>query len=619
MKEFYRIPGIIGFMGNYGKRDSDLVSRYNELFFPGTNSAPGESSIRIVTSFGVAGILGRGLENVSNQGSTASNKHYSILTEGEYFSDNGSRQDSHWLLDQISTNGVSALDSLNGTYSLVVHDKLENLVLLGSDRYATRPFYYAVVEGMLLFSSDFRMLLKQMPSSDSVNYDAILDFISFGFVLKNDTLHQSIRVLGHGERLEWDGNKLTSQRYWDYPVSLPSSPGAKISDYLDGTFHAMRNAVKRRIEGKCSVGVTLSSGLDSRAIAACVADLRNEPVHCYHLGKKRHKNSLWATEICRRLNGVFSSVAYKDLDFEKLLGLTYVLLAGQFSLNQAHVLWLLSSLNIDDTYILDGQVQDTLLGPLYIAKGADSLAQPVNYPEEALKLHDFTPDDLLRIVLKDEWAERAISTRSRRIEDHFQGRVFEDKSALTQHFYYTTRGQRYVWGAPVLEYSLVDVGYPGMDYDFFDWAMHLPIELREPEARLYRKLLCSFYPDVAAVPWDATGTPLNIFKGRIKADYSLTGKDLWIHVIRRATSGRIDLSNFFIDDDMLFRKNRKFRQAMLALVAALGNYPANPISKTGIEKLVRMIMSGRNYFNLLQRILTILNFFEHYYEKPRAK
>jgi len=618
MKKFARIPGIIGFLTDSRRFYSAGFSQCNELIFPGAKHALPDSSIRIITPFGLVGVLGRDAADSSKRGSIASSINYSVLIDGEYFSSEGTRKDSVWLLNQIDLRGISALDSLNGSYSLVLHDKRRNMVLLGSDRYSTRPLYYAVIKGALFFASDFSSLMQQIPSECPVNYGAIIDFISFEFILKNETFHHDIRVLSHGERLEWNDNGLASRRYWDYPAYLPSFPDADASKYLEGTYHAMRNAVRRRIEGKSTIGITLSSGLDSRSIAACVAELRNEPIQCYHLGELNHQNSLWAAEICRHLNGIFGSMALGKLEFNALIDATYNMLAGQFSINQAYVLWLLSSLEADDACVLDGQVQDTLLQFLYIALGPDSRARPVNYPEEILKFHQALPDDLIRIVLEDEWANRAISERYRRIEEHIQGRIFEDKSSLTQYFYYTARGQRYVWGGPVLEYSLVDVGYPGMDYDFFDWAMSLPIELRGPDAKLYRKMICTYFKNIAGIPWDATGAPLNIFIGRKTADYSLAGKDLWIHAIRRATFGKIDLSNVFLDKDKLFRNDRIFREAILDPLTAFDNASCIPISKKGVEKLIRMIMSGRNYFGLLQSVLTVMNFFKHFYERPQA-
>lgn len=150
-----------------------------------------------------------------------------------------------------------------------------------------------------------------------------------------------------------------------------------------------------------------------------------------------------------------------------------------------------------------------------------------------------------------------------------------------------------------------------MDYDLFDWAMSIPINLRTPDAGLYRALICEKFPEVSKIPWDTTGNPLNLGRAYQKNDLRINKNYFLLHILRRLSLGKIDLINAYSSNNRLFRTNKKFRDANFNLLNNLNEDSKNLFSNKGIMKLIKMILHGRDYYDILQRVITLKTFFDN--------
>jgi hypothetical protein len=608
---YYRIPGLVGIFGVEGNSEGQYLEEFLSLFPDDQKPSEEEIGGKLVIPIGFAAILKRNEMDYSRTGCFAENELYACLSEGEYFSNEGKRENVEWVLANLTKKGRGFFDSLNGTYTLGIYDKTSREFILRTDRYSTRLFYYSINRERLVFANDIRFLLRHQSVDREINTDAIYDYINFEFMLCNETMYRSINVFPHGKELVWDGARVKWKRYWDYPDYLPTLPGAKIEDYIEETIIRMRAAVKRRATNKEKRFITLSSGLDSRAIACFLSEISKEPIACLTLGHSDFHQTKWAKQICLSLGGNFLLISIDSIEYERIVPITAELLSGQVDFNQGFIFWLIEFLHNEtiNAYVFDGQVQDVLFEPLYISYerpeeqgGGDDLnILSKYYPPIHI--------DLLKVILRPEWLDNVGSKRAERIRKHLQGKRFENLSALTQYFYFTSRGQRYVWGATSLEYAISNIGFPGMDYDLFDWGMECPIEVRKPDAPLYRSVLCKAFPSIASIPWDATGKALSFYKGRMTPTFSIYKKYFWLYALRRITSGKIDLISSPVSTDHLFRKNIAFRNSLEKVITQMNETHENPLSKKGVELLGKMILSGRNYFDLFQKAVTLAGYF----------
>jgi asparagine synthase (glutamine-hydrolysing) len=145
-------------------------------------------------------------------------------------------------------------------------------VFLGRDPLGIKPVYYAYIAGCFFFASEVRALLASGAISRELNEETLHAYLLFGSVCEPLTLIKGVRSLPPGCYLsvpaEISVSEARPKTYWDC-VSRPStpepprnaSPSAHVRSLLE-------RAVASHLVADVPVGVFLSSGLDSTAIAA---------------------------------------------------------------------------------------------------------------------------------------------------------------------------------------------------------------------------------------------------------------------------------------------------------------------------------------------------------------
>ena len=151
-------------------------------------------------------------------------------------------------------------------------------VFLARDPLGIKPLYYALVDGALYFASEVRALLASGCVSGELCAETLPAYLLFGSVSEPLTLVQGIRSLPPGHSLSIPAGKPVQlpepMPYWNIVrnVSGGQSADRALRDRSLSPAHRVRalleNAVAGHLVADVPVGVFLSSGLDSTAIAA---------------------------------------------------------------------------------------------------------------------------------------------------------------------------------------------------------------------------------------------------------------------------------------------------------------------------------------------------------------
>lgn len=163
--------------------------------------------------------------------------------------------------------GSEFVSRLEGAFVVGVFDSQSNRLLLATDVVGAYPLYWQAADGELSFCSDFNALLAGSRSRLRLDMRAVADYLTIGFVMRDRTLANDIRLLGPGEALVHDGASGRT-RVWQHAKMLDLFKDAPRSkpEYLDALRQAFTRAVTRSLEGNHSFAISLSGGLDSRAI-----------------------------------------------------------------------------------------------------------------------------------------------------------------------------------------------------------------------------------------------------------------------------------------------------------------------------------------------------------------
>ncbi len=238
------------------------------------------------------------------------------------------RADTEVLLRLYLEEGVRALDRLEGMYALGVFDQRQDLLLLARDRMGEKPLCYASDGPSLRFASEWRGLAAGLDRPLGLDPDAVALYLQHRFVPSPRTLVRGVFRLAPGERLLWRAGRVDVRRYWTLPAP-PRAPGpgrAVPADAVRRVRSLLDRAVESRLGADVPVGVFLSGGIDSGALAAIAA--RRGPIETFTLrpeasdfdegrvaaraarraGATHHEVRVGAAELDRAYDAVFDAI-----------------------------------------------------------------------------------------------------------------------------------------------------------------------------------------------------------------------------------------------------------------------------------------------------------------------
>jgi asparagine synthase (glutamine-hydrolysing) len=191
-----------------------------------------------------------------------------------------SRSDTEVVVHAYQEWGERCAERLHGMFAFAIVEMPQGRagrparVFLARDRMGIKPLYYSRVGSNLFFASEVRALLASGCVPARISAAAIPSYLLFGSVCEPLTLIEGVTSLPPGYSLTVDATVPVSavqpERYWDAPRAAPeprSSPAKNVRALLE-------DAIARHLVADVPVGVFLSSGLDSTAIAAIASRAR---------------------------------------------------------------------------------------------------------------------------------------------------------------------------------------------------------------------------------------------------------------------------------------------------------------------------------------------------------
>ena len=227
------------------------------------------------------------------------------------------RSDTETIVHAYEEWGEAFLERLNGMFAFALWDERTQTLLVARDRTGIKPLYYTTTPRALLFASELKALRAHPDVVPALDLRALSYFLSLEYVPSPLSILQGVHKLRPGHFLRARAGEVTDIRYWDIdlgrgeralrsdPASSPpqgegwgdggsmrsrgASNGSKARSAQDGIslpaqfLETLRQAVGGEMLSDVPVGVLLSGGLDSSAIAALMAERAHEPVPSFSI------------------------------------------------------------------------------------------------------------------------------------------------------------------------------------------------------------------------------------------------------------------------------------------------------------------------------------------------
>jgi asparagine synthase (glutamine-hydrolysing) len=178
--------------------------------------------------------------------------------------------DTEVLLKAYQTWREACVERLVGMYAFAVWDRDQRSLFLARDRVGKKPLLYYWDRRTFAFASELKALLTLPAFERRLNPDAVDAYLALGYVPAPLCIFQNVFKLPPGHCMTVRGNSISERRYW-----FPERAGGTWNGSRDGRIERFRelfaDAVRLRLRSDVPVGLYLSGGIDSSAIAAeCV-------------------------------------------------------------------------------------------------------------------------------------------------------------------------------------------------------------------------------------------------------------------------------------------------------------------------------------------------------------
>lgn len=204
------------------------------------------------------------------------------------------RCDTETIVHAYEERGADCVLDFRGMFAFAIWDQPRRRLFAARDRLGIKPFYYYWDGKLFAFASEIKGLLEHPDIRTEFNSEVLREYLVYGYVSGEDTLFRNIRKLMPGHRLQLTltehGADFKIDSYWDVPVASADTQRSEQS-WIDECRMRLEETVQMRLMSDVPLGVFLSGGVDSSAIAALVKKMAPGPVKTFAVGYREAQYS----------------------------------------------------------------------------------------------------------------------------------------------------------------------------------------------------------------------------------------------------------------------------------------------------------------------------------------
>jgi len=237
-----------------------------------------------------------------------------LITRGHSYT---THSDTETIIHLFEEYGADCVQHLRGMFAFAIWNRNTKTLFIARDRLGIKPLYYKLTPERLLFGSEIKVLLQHGGASPQFNRSALPEFLAFGYLSGDDTFYSGIAKLppGHTMTVAADGH-LQIRQYWDLNASEPHSSRDE-TYYVCAYRDLLESAVQSHLMSDVPLGVFLSGGLDSSAVAALMTKLRREPIETFSVGysEQTYSELSFARTVADHIHSQHREVLVSEQDF----------------------------------------------------------------------------------------------------------------------------------------------------------------------------------------------------------------------------------------------------------------------------------------------------------------
>ncbi len=228
------------------------------------------------------------------------------------------KSDTETIVHAYEQWGDACVDRLRGMFAFAIWDGPRRRLLLARDRLGVKPLYWAQSGSRLLFGSEIKSILQSGYVRAEADESRLPELLSTRYLSGADTLFKGIHRLLPGHTLVYDQGQIAIRQYWDVPTRRDESlAGLADRDLVHRFRDLLEQSVRIRLMADVPLGMFLSGGLDSSAIAALMAGMIDRPLKTFSVAFKERAFSEidYARQVSQAIKAESHEIIIDDRDF----------------------------------------------------------------------------------------------------------------------------------------------------------------------------------------------------------------------------------------------------------------------------------------------------------------
>lgn len=318
--------GIAGFIGKGTERDLDNMIQ--AILYRGPDGRGVFYSEGVGLAHARLAIID--VSPSANQPMISASGRYKIVFNGEIYNFKDLKKlvpdyplrtesDTEVILALFEKFGVQTFNKLDGMFALAIYDTQENKLILARDRFGKKPLYWARFGDTFLFGSELKALRVHPEFRKELDIDSVHKYLFFEYVPTPHTILKDVFKLEPASYLVYDGVSIVKHVFWKLDYSDKNkdtlkTASKKLSDLLD-------KAVSKRLISDRPLGIFLSGGIDSSAVAYYAQKSSKTPIQTFSIGfeEKSFDESDYARKVSRHLGTIHHEMRVTSKSMKEIL------------------------------------------------------------------------------------------------------------------------------------------------------------------------------------------------------------------------------------------------------------------------------------------------------------
>jgi hypothetical protein len=529
---------------------------------------------------------------------------YNVDDLAGYLQDRRNRSVLDLLLALYEVKGEDFVTLLNGEFNILIYSKARKQLSIFCDHMASMPMYYVEQNGSFIFGSEKKYILSVMDEAPKMDGVGLLQIFAHRYNLDDRTYIEGIKRMMPGTKLVFREGRLKEEQYHQLRFTIPRR-APPVSDLVRQWGDRLEQATWRRVRNKDRVLISLSAGLDSRAIACAIPrDFR--PIVSRTRGVDESLEARYASEIAGQLNFEHFREEPGSMPYSTMIPRiawrteceTHFLNAVSITSHRA--------VKEHADHIAGGWLGDVSSG----GHISVDLLQPLSrssFIERAFNRHVVYGEDQLARVFSTEFLKAHFSGVREAFHQSFVRLEGETNMQAYEIWDIYQRQRRQTTSSMPIDSYLFEKVRPFYDKEYLEFTLTLPLYLRFGQS-LYQSMIYEIGPEIRHIPCSNNQLRLhssiagNLFNKGVTLAHRATSRQ--IRRIRPNFRNTVE-QRAIEDPAMAIRSDSSFRRLIVEFLES-DDFDTAVFNKQGISNLLHEhYESVRNHADLLGYVATM--------------